>query len=683
MRSGSGSGAERGAPVLSLFRDGRDGFTSVAVAVALVLSLALTFSVATATWVAGRSSEVQRVADAGAMAGQNAVAAFSTVAQVVDACVLSMGLAGVIVLGAGLVVSCVPGLSAAGAGVTDAGRGILDARRGFARSAAEGIERLEATLPLLVVANSASCIAANSGDGLLYAGCALPFPTESRSDFSALRADVDDSRLEELSDRMGEASDEAERAHEAARSALERGWLADCGSVPYCLRERAGSLAGLAGALNPDYPDASSWSFGAPLLRARAYYAARLEAEVVAGDDPEELTDAACRRAYYAYALGEVEKGSYSEGPDGSVSIDLPSLPSNTDQTRGTELYTDAVWPCTEEAAGRTLHSSVLCPGATGAPSGTASLSALDAGSVHPCATCDMDVVDLGRVATASTAIENGFEHHWRLIVEASEEYERARNEEAAAEGRTRELAEEAEGVFAWALEQLSVARPTLCPPGAWGCVSVVTRDARDVPASLTDAFLSPAELPAGAAVSAAVLAPDDSTAQNSVLSRFLDALGAGDSALGGALDGVMELWGSLLVGYGSAYGSVADAGGEFLDGLDGVLGGTVGSWLRGRLAQVMEATGFEPVDLRLRKPVLVNTRDVLDQSGLEQFSTVRSLVEALPAHGSPEEFARAMGVWVADEVGSGSLTVAEIPIPGTGLSIPLTIDLSALAEAA
>ena len=243
MQSGSESGTERpGAPVLSLFRDDEDGFTTVGVAVALVLSLSLVFASASAAWVAGRSSEVQRVADACAMAGQNAVAAFSTVTQVIDACVLSMGLTGIVVLGAGLVVSCVPGLSATGAQITQAGGRILDARRDFARTAADGIERLEATLPLLIVANSASCVEANAAGGVSYAGCALPFPAESRSDFSGLEQEVDDERLSELSGEMGELSDEMEEASRRAEEALERGWRADCGSSPYCLRERAASL---------------------------------------------------------------------------------------------------------------------------------------------------------------------------------------------------------------------------------------------------------------------------------------------------------------------------------------------------------------------------------------------------------------------------------------------------------
>lgn len=685
MRSGSGSGGEaaRSSPVLSLFRDGEDGFTTVGVAVALLLSLSLVFASAGAAWVSGRSSEVQRVADACAMAGQNSVAAFSTVVQVVDACVLSMGLAGVVVLGAGLVVSCVPGMSAAGAQITQTGSRILEARRGFAQTAADGIERLEATLPLLIVANSASCVEANAAGGTSYAGCALPFPAESGSDFSGLGEGLDDERLAELSGRMGEVSSEMEEAALRAEDALERGWRADCGDTPYCLRERASSLASLADPLNPHYPSPAGWTFGAPLLRARGYYAARLSAERVGGSSAEEITDSACRRAFYEYALERVRAGSYEELPDGGVRIDLPSLPRNADQTRSTELYTDARWPCTTEGGVRTLHCSTLCPGSTGPAAGTASLAQLDDGSVARCEQCRMDVGDLGRVASASTSIANGFEHHWRAIVEASEDYEQARNEEVAAEARLRELAEEGEGAFSEALDQLSVSRPRLCPPGAWGCVAVVARNrSRTVPTELTASFLSTAELPEGAAVSAAALAPDPSTEENNVLSRFFDSLGAGDSALGGSLDAVMDLWGSLLVGYGSAYGSVAERGAAFLDGLDGVLGGTVGAWLRGRLKQVMSYAGLEPVDLRLRKPVLVNTQDVLDQGGLDQAGSVRELVAALPDSASAEDFARSVGFLLTDGVGSGEFTVAELPVPGTGLSIPLTIDLSALGGA-
>lgn len=680
MTNGStcGGSGRRPACALSAFRDDEGGFTTVAVAVALMLSLTLVFAAASAGWVASRSSEVQRVADASALAGANAVAAFSTVAQVLDACVLSLGVTGMVVYGAGLVASCVPGLTAVGAQLCATGGQILEARRGFARSAASGLERLEAALPTLVVANSASCVAANGEDGLSYVGCALPVPLESGSDFSALLADADDAPLDGLSERMRDASLDAQEARERADEALERGWMADCGSRPHSLHERAGALAGLPSSANPHYPSCETWGFGVPLVRARAYYVARLANERVVGSTPEELTDAACRRAFYEYALGRVRSGSWAEHPDGTVEADLPLLPRNADETRATDLYTRVAWPCTDEGGSRTLHSSLDCPGATGGPSSSASLAQLDAGAVSRCPQCQMDVGDLGRVASASTSIENGFEHHWRIIVEASEDYEAARDDLAAAEARTRELAEEGELEFERALEQLTTGRPTLRPPGAWGCVAVVARpEGTVVPTELTASFLSSAELPAGAAVSAATLAPDESTAENNVLASFFDSLSASDSVLGGALDGVMELWGSLLVGYGSAHGRVAEVGEGFLDRLDGVMGGSVGAWLRDQLGGVMRDLGLEPVDMRLRKPVLTNSRDVLERGGVEQASAVRDLLSRLPDSASVADLARAVGVTPPAALGEGGLTVAELPIPGTGVSIPLSVDLT------
>ena len=680
MTNGStcGGSGRRPACALSAFRDDEGGFTTVAVAVALMLSLTLVFAAASAGWVASRSSEVQRVADASALAGANAVAAFSTVAQVLDACVLSLGVTGMVVYGAGLVASCVPGLTAVGAQLCATGGQILEARRGFARSAASGLERLEAALPALVVANSASCVAANGEDGLSYVGCALPVPLESGSDFSALLADADDAPLDGLSERMRDASLDAQEARERADEALERGWMADCGSRPHSLHERAGALAGLPSSANPHYPSCETWGFGVPLVRARAYYAARLANERVVGSTPEELTDAACRRAFYEYALGRVRSGSWAEHPDGTVEADLPLLPRNADETRATDLYTRVAWPCTDEGGSRTLHSSLDCPGATGGPSSSASLAQLDAGAVSRCPQCQMDVGDLGRVASASTSIENGFEHHWRIIVEASEDYEAARDDLAAAEARTRELAEEGELEFERALEQLTTGRPTLRPPGAWGCVAVVARpEGTVVPTELTASFLSSAELPAGAAVSAATLAPDESTAENNVLASFFDSLSASDSVFGGALDGVMELWGSLLVGYGSAHGRVAEVGEGFLDRLDGVMGGSVGAWLRDQLGGVMRDLGLEPVDMRLRKPVLTNSRDVLERGGVEQASAVRDLLSRLPDSASVADLARAVGVTPPAALGEGGLTVAELPIPGTGVSIPLSVDLT------
>lgn len=680
-------GARRGRGLtlgIGAFIDDEGGYTTVAMAVALLASFSLVFAAASAQWVASRSAEVQEVADAAASAGANAVAAYSTVAQTIDACVLSMGLTGMVVCGAGFVASCVPALAPAGAQLVASGQSILDARRSFSRSAGEGLQRLEGLLPAIVVANSASCVLANGGGGISYAGCAVPFPQESRSDFSAIQADVDDAYADELAQDMRSLAEQERQAKQRADAARERGWRADCGNDPsYCLYQRAATLAGLTGTPNPYYGSIGDWNFGAPLSRAREYYAARSAACAVEGSDGEQLTDAACRAAFYEFALGRVWEGSYSEAADGSVSIDLPSLPRNAAQARETSLYTDARWPCTAEGDGRVLHSSLACPGAQGPEAGSASLAELEAGAAAPCAECGMDIGEMGRVAAASTSIENGFEHWWQEVVEASRDYQEARNAEVAAKKRLKEKAGEGADMFKRAIEALTVARPKLCPPGAYGCVGIAVRGAGTaVPGELTAAFLSSAELPAGAAVSAAVLAPDPSTAENNVLASFFDGLSASGSLAGGVADGVMTLWGKLLVGYGSAYGSVAETAGGFLDGLDGVLGGSVGSWLKGELGKIMQASGLAPVDMRLRKPVLVNTADVLSKAGYDNAQTVRSLIDELPDSGDAADYARAFAGWALDTYGDEDFTVAELTVPVIGTKIPLKVNLKKLAGA-
>ena len=661
-----------------LFVD-EEGYTTVASAVSLLVSLSLVFCLASAQWTLARAADVQEVADAAALAGSNAVAAFCTVAQVVDAGILSMGLLGMAIMGAGLVLSAIPGAGAVAGKVLDAGEKVLNARRRFAQSALSGLQRLERALPALVVMRSASCVLANQTESISYLGAALPFPLESRSDYSILATEVTGDDVRQASERLQDEAERARQAKERADEARERGWRADCVDAPSCLRSRAASLAGMGGAENPGTPTPEEWNFGMPIRRSRTYYSRRLAHEAPAGQDIESVTDSLARAKFYSYALGEANGAWYTEFPDGSVSVSIPHLARTADEVRGCWMYVDPAWPCTEEEAGRTLHSTLSCPGATGALSGSDSVRAVDVGSARLCDVCRMDVRDLGAVASISTIATNGYEHYWQQIVEAARDYQAARNEQADAESRMRDVAQQGKGVFDRALDQLRVPRPSICPPGAWGCVSVVRRGAGTVvPTELTAGFLSGAALPPGVAASASVLVADDASDGNDALSRFFEGIvDEGSMSVGGVLDGVAGLWGRLLVSYGSAYEGVGSAVGGFLDGVDGIFGGGVGAWLKGAVASSMEAMGLQPADMRMRKPVLTNTQNVLGRAGVDKEGKVRELVRALPAHGSPMEVARALGMWLWGEVEGGSMTIAELPIPGTDRSTTLSVDLS------
>ena len=657
-----------------------DGYTSLAVALAILLSLTLVFAAAASTWTMSHAAEVQEVADAAALAGANAVAAFSTTAQVLDACVVTLGLTGLAVMGCALILACVPGLEGAAAPVLNAGREVLSLRTRFSKGAAQGLKAFEAILPALIVANSASCVSANSSGGASYLGCAVPVPTESKSDYGALENQDDAEELAENAEKLAELTRKAEVQKNKAQDALERGWWADCGATPYSMYQRASTLSNITAAQNPYYPSTQGWNFGVGLSRARCYYAARIQQEEPLAQDMESITDSCCRRQFYIYANAQVCAGYYRENADGTVSMSLPSLPHNTAEVRETALYTNRSWPCTWEDGKKVLHSTRDCPGAQGSPAGNGTLAELESGAASLCEVCDMRVSCMGKVAAASTTIENGFEHWWRELVEASKDYERAKNEQARIEREMREEAEKGKSIFKKLLEELSVTRPSICPPGAYGCVSVVSRAPGElVPSELTDAFLTASSLPQGVAVSAAALAPDARSGANNVISRLADGAGAG-STLSGLAASAAGLWGSLLDAYASTYESMSSVVDDALDSLDGVFG--LGSWLRQKLSDVVDATGLKPGDLRLKKPVLASSAEVLAKDGIDADGTIRAAIRSLASSNSYIEMVRSLGVALMLSEFGDTITVAEIPIPGTSETIPLTIDLKGLLGA-
>lgn len=669
---------------VSLFVDDEGGYTTVAVAAALLVSLALVFGTAAAEWGLARSADVQEVADAAALAGANVVAAYATVVQVVDACVLSMGLLGVVVCAAGLVVAAIPGIQAASSAILEAGGQILDARQSFARSAAQGLSRLESAIPALVMANSASCVSANSGGAVTYVGVAVPFPQATQSDFSFLDDGVSGEDMDESAERLAEASARKEAADERAKEARERAWRADNVDDPLCMRSRASTLAGLSEAQNPTYPSPDAWQFEYARVRALNYYSMRWAAEPCSGSTPDELQRSCARKVFFDYALGQVAAATCDEASEPPV-MDLPDLPHNRDMVRETELYTQPVWPVTSEGGGPVLHCSLDCPGATGASAGTASLADVDSGAVGQCPVCRMDATAMGNVANASTNIENGFEHYWREYVEAARDWQAAREESLAAERDMAQIAEEGRDDFDEAMDQLSVDRPSLRPAGSYGCVALVMRKGETaIPSQLTGAFLAAGSLPPGAAISAATLAPDPATDSNNVLASVFDGLRAGGSSPSVEMLGsITGLWGRLLMDYGAGFGHLSQIADDFLGGVSFLFGERVASWLRGKIADAIAAAGFEPADMRLRKPVLVNSQSVLDAAGYSKAQEVRQLVQTLPDDPA-QVYSWAWGQ-VASHLGDGGkVTIAEVPIPGVpGASVPLTIDLRRLAGAA
>lgn len=651
-------------------------YTTVASAVAILLVLALLFSSVAAVWSMARAGDVQTVADATALAGSNVVSSYFTAATVVDASIASLGFAGMAATGVGLVGLLIPGARAGAAKAIDAGIRLLDARNSFASSASKGLKTLESSLPFLIAANGSKLCLTSATDVSSFYGTALAVPAASASEFPALNGEgVDTQALQDASDQLDQVAQELEEAGEKTAQAKERAWIADCGREGYNMQERAAQLTELSGGDNPDYQSSVAWDPVVGIKRTRVYYRWRLDHEQPEGNSTEAAAQSAARRAFYRYAYAQFEHAGISEY-NGSMASTVPTLPRNTREVRNTTLFTESVWPTSQESDGLTLHYGRDCPGFTGTAGPIVSFAAAEGGLARECDVCHFSLSSVGEVPAASTSIDNGYEYHLNEFTLALNDYVTYRNQELELERRAQGEAETAADAFDNALEALSGMRPRIAPPGRYGCVAAVVASAVEAPESLESSFATVADVGTRGAISASVLAKDTATKENNVLSRFFSTLEERTSSTGlaGLAGNVMELWGSLLISYGDM-GEGLSAKFEQLVGAVGS-SGTVGTWLKKRLSTAVSALSLQPVDLSLKKPVLTDSSKVIAHADVPAVAKIQECLRSIPIGTTdPTAITQAIGYELGEYVASQEFTLAEIPLPGGG-SIPLTIRL-------
>lgn len=667
-------------------------YTTLSSAVVILVVLTLLFSSTAAIWSMSRAGDTQAAADSGALAGANVVASYHTAATVVDASILSLGLAGFATIGTGLVAILIPGAELAAGDMVDTGIEIIKTRNKFAKSASKGLQKIETALPYLVAARATQAVSAQDTEGATYTGTALAVPRTSESDFVALEgSEISTDVIKDTSKDLERAVDELQKASEETAKAKERAWLAGCGgSDPAsvgscsCMWERARSLAKLSDIENPHYASSVTWEPQVALDRAKAYYRLRLANEAPQGSSVETKAESAARKAFYTYASAEVNRAYITEDGDRTTSY-IPLLPRNTDEVRATELYTDAAWPTSTNDGKTYLHYGTSCPNyKKGTPGGLASVAAYD--GQDKCNRCHFGVSSLGAVAAPSTSIENGFEYHFDEFKDALEDYVECRNKELELMRQTEDEADRAGNAFDEAIKALSGERPRIAPPGRNGVVALAVSGAISSPDELNSSFNTTVRLGDRGAISAAVLAPDDATAQNNVLSRFFSTLEERSGGVVGVLDGVMDVWGRLLVGYGDIQGSADELMDEMIDDLGGGSGAlsSIASWLGDTVSASVAALGLEPCDLRLRKPVLTDTANVIKSPGsdITGLSNAQDKLRSIPLGVTdPKALCEALEYQVERTVSGTVFTLAEIPLPGGG-SIPLTVDVATLAGA-
>ena len=667
-------------------------YTTLSSAVVILVVLTLLFSSTAAIWSMSRAGDTQVAADSGALAGANVVSSYHTAATVVDASILSLGLAGFATIGTGLVAILIPGAELVAGNMVDTGIEIIKTRNKFAKSASEGLQKIETALPYLIAARATQAVSAQDTDSVTYTGTALAVPRTSESDFAALKgSEISTDTIKGTSDDLERAAEELRKASEDTAKAKERAWLADCGgsdkgsvSSCSCMWERAKSLADLSGAQNPHYASSVTWEPQVALDRAKAYYRQRLANEKPLGEGPEKQADSAARKVFFAYASKEVERAYITE-KDGKVSARIPFLPRNPDEARTTELYTDARWPTSEVDKVTYLHYGTDCPNyKKGKPGGLASVADFD--GHETCSECHFGVSSLGYVAIATTSVERGFEYHFDKFKDALEDYVKCRNKELELERQTEDEADRAGNAFDQAIKELSGERPRIAPPGRNGVVAFAVSGAISSPDELNSSFNTAVRLGDRGAISAAVLAPDEATAQNNVLSRFFSTLKERSGGVAGVLDGVMDVWGRLLVGYGDIQGSADELMDEMIKGLGGGSGalGSIASWLGDTVSASVAALGLEPCDLRLRKPVLTDSANIIKSPGsdIAGLSQAQDKLRSIPLGVTdPKALCEALEYQVERTISGTVFTLAEIPLPGGG-SIPLTVDVATLVGA-
>lgn len=659
------------------FKD--EGFSTVGAAVALLITLSLIFSAAQVYRTHSVSADIQNVADASVLAAENEIAEFMIVARTADAVLLSLTLTGVTAYGLGIAALCTPATATLSGKLLELGEKVLEARQKFSEKAIEGLNKLQKVLPFLAAANAAAVAGENSD----YAAFTVLFPAEGKEIAANNLEGVEELQdgVAQNAETIKEAAAEAERAAEEANKAKLKAFEADCGNNPgYCMYERASSLASLSTTENPLYNSVDTWSFEIALKRALFYYQARQYAEAPQGSSVNERANSALRKIFYDYASKEVAKGYVRETEDRFEAY-FPLLPKNTQEMRESSLYTAILFPVTNNGGSYTMHAWEGCPRAAGYE-GKGSISHMEHGGYAQCPTCKFTAASLGKVASASTAIENGFEYHYNIVACAAADYKNALDRKRP---YSEKVKAKTQGLFDLCKEILASAnnRIEVEPPGSLGAMSFVVSTQETSPSTgFESSFVSQdAALGTRAALSAATLLEEPAGETGNVIASLLDGFTQEGGV--GAAGIVLDCWSGCLMAYTQGQNAVRTTIKNAIDAIPFVGASGLGTWAADAFSEVVEGLGLQPTDLDALKPVLLNSEHVASKdegmlaarylqikeqmlsyagSSSSLFSSLVGNVEegALEALGDPGE----------------ELEIAILELPVGGVSIPLTITL-------
>lgn len=664
-----------------------EGFSTVGMALALLITLSLIFTCARVYEIQTASAQVQDVADAAALAAENVIAEFYIVVTVCDALTFTLSLALVVALGIGTVCACIPATASLSKALFEAADQIRSARDSFYQSAQDSLTTLQNALPFIATVKAQQVMNANSRDGSAYQGIVVlaPWSSDSASEVSFEATDSAWESVNETHDELSECAEEAEQAAQKADEWKEYAYRHDSGSqTQYCMYERAHKLAGLSGSANPYFSSVDTWDFAVALQRAQDYYQARYQNESAQTSSIDEQVNSILRKRFYRYAQGQVAQG-YVRETDTSFEAFFPLLPKNTSEMRSTELYTEAVYPITQDPQGQlTMHAWSGCPAASsGTGAGVGSIRDMDTSAAYvTCPTCKFKPSSMGKVAAASSSIENGFEYHYNEVARAAQEYEKARERLDPLAQRVKELADASFDAISDAFREIASQRIQVSPPGALGAIALVIDTGRSS-SHFSSAFLSENEsLGVRAAVSSATLVSESSDEGENILTSFLDGVTPETDVALGATQFVLAMWSGLLHVYAQGQEMLSSSIEELLNAIPLASHSGLGTWASDAFEECVADAGFEAPDLRARKAVLVNSAHVLSADDSTFSARLLSAKrQALTAGNSGMGFEGALASLESTAQGvikdmSSEFTVATLVIFDGAVEIPLVITL-------
>ncbi len=665
-----------------LFRD-EEGLTTVSMAVSIFLALTLIFSAAQLYRVSSASSDIQEVADAAAMAAQIEVSRYMSIANGCDAMLFTMTLTSTIALGAGVVAACIPPAAAISERLIACGRKIANARDTAAARMADVLDALQQALPFIAAAKAAQIAQKNDMEGMAsqYHAVTILMPLVGQP------ISVSSDQLDELTEMVEEKAPDiraaAARAEELAQEANEskyEAYMADCGNNPNaCLYERAAHLAEMpSAAANPYYSSVDAWSFKVALERSHAYYRSRYFSENAYLDSSlsvEERADSALRKHFYKQTYEDVMAANQSSGER----CTFPKVFRNLDEMRETRLYTAELFPITQSEGATVMHAWDGCPAAAGAGE-YGSVSQLEGGGYAVCSQCEFTAATFGNVASASTAVSSGYEHHYRIVREANERYNQAMDEleptKAEVEGSVDEIFRGMGDVLSGGAGNKRIHAD---PPGSAGALALVVNVAQNAAATgFESSFIgTDATLGTRAAVAGASLQIDEDTPDTTVMDEVLDGLTRVIPGSDAATRTISELWTGFVRAWGGGQQAIMDTVQAGLDDVHTTTASGLGSWAADALTGLLEGLGLEPPELFMLRPVLVNTAQVARADTTELSAKYLQVKTAAlsASSGSTDLFSGLTSSIRSALEGEGTaIDAVEISIPLGDTDIPLTL---------